>query len=83
MVEGNTEQCASHNHADRKSAKAKMPDDPKPIKKVSDKLAKLMPIYLRKKKRFLKGKMCAVLKVVPAVDVHQMGFSESRLTVKD
>lgn len=62
--------CAKCNRLERKFATAKIPDDPKPIAKQSEDMKRIMPIYLRNKKRFLRGKKCAVMPHLDAVDVH-------------
>lgn len=71
-VEGRTGMCASHNRIRRKLDSVKIPDDPEPIKKQSDIMAAIMRIYIPKMKKFIKGKKCAVLKNVPATDVHHI-----------
>jgi hypothetical protein len=62
--------CAKCNRIDRKVSSVKEPEDPKPIKKVSDIMAAMLSRYAVQKKRWIKGKMCAVLKNVPATDIH-------------
>lgn len=62
--------CASCNKLDRKIAAMKVPEDAEPIKKQSDEMKRIMPIYLREKKIFLRGKKCAVMPHLDAVDVH-------------
>ena len=62
--------CASCNRMERKAAALKLPDDPKPIAKQSDEMKRMMALYVRKKAKWIKGKKCAVLKNVPATDVH-------------
>jgi hypothetical protein len=64
--------CSTHNKLRRKIDSVKLPEDPKPIKKVSDIMAKMLTKYAAQKKRWIKGKKCAVLKNVPATDVHHM-----------
>lgn len=51
--------CARCNRLERKAANAKMPDDPKPIAKVSDNQSKLLARYGPLKKKFLFGRWCA------------------------
>lgn len=62
--------CATCNKLHRKLSNTKLPADKDPIKKQSDVMAALMRIYIPKAKKFVKGKMCAVLKNVPATEVH-------------
>jgi hypothetical protein len=62
--------CSKCNRLRRKIDSVKTPEDPKPIKKVSDVMAAMLSKYAVKKKRWIKGKVCAVLKNVPATDVH-------------
>lgn len=64
--------CASCNRLERKAASARIPDDPKPIAKQSDEMKRMMALYVRKKARWIKGKKCAVMPHLPAVDVHHM-----------
>jgi hypothetical protein len=68
--EGSTGLCATHNKLKRRVANIKEPADVKPIKKVSDAMALMLSRYAVKKKKWIKGKKCAVLKNVPATDVH-------------
>lgn len=67
--EGSTGKCASCNRLDRKLDKVTI-KDATPIQKVSDKLKPLLARYARQKAKWIRGKMCAVLKNVPATDVH-------------
>ncbi len=52
----------------------------KPIPKVSGKMARMLQEYSKLKKPWIKGKMCAVLKNVPATDIHhkkgRVGFAD-------
>jgi hypothetical protein len=60
LAEGRTTLCASCNRLERKAAAMKIPDDPEPIKKVSDNQSKLLARYNAKRKAWLRGKKCAV-----------------------
>ena len=51
--------CASCNRMERKAAALKLPDDPKPIAKVSDSQSKLLARYNQIRKKFLFGRWCA------------------------
>lgn len=62
--------CASCNKLHRKISNIKLPEEKEPIKKQSEEMKRLMAIYVRQKMKWIKGKMCAVLKNVPATDVH-------------
>lgn len=62
--------CASCNRLERKAAQMKIPDDPTPIKKQSDEMKRMMALYVRKKAKWIRGKKCAVMPHLPAVDVH-------------
>ena len=62
--------CASCNKLERKAASMRIPDDPKPIAKQSEEMKRMMALYVRKKARWIKGKRCAVMPHLPAVDVH-------------
>jgi hypothetical protein len=53
-----SKKCASCETLDRKASRLKMPDDQKPIAKVSDNQGKLLVRYQRKRKVFLRGKKC-------------------------
>lgn len=64
--------CASCARVQRKLDSIKLPEDTTPVKKQSDVMAAVMKIYGPKAKKFIKGKMCAVLKNVPATEVHHM-----------
>jgi hypothetical protein len=70
LVEGRTGLCATHNKQRRALDNIKLPDDKEPVKKQSSQMAAMMRIYIPKAKKFIKGKMCAVLKNVPATEVH-------------
>ena len=52
--------CATHNRLDRKINNIKLPDDPKPMKKVSDVQSKLLSMYAPLKKKFLHGRWCGM-----------------------
>jgi hypothetical protein len=70
-VEGRTERCASCNRALRKFANIKLPEDPKPIKKQSDEMSRMMGIYARVAAKFLKkNPKCAVIPTLPATEIH-------------
>lgn len=75
-----SDKCATCETQDRKIARLKLPDDPKPIAKVSEKQSKLNAIYLRKVKVWIKGKKCAVFPDRPATECHHMqgriGFAD-------
>jgi hypothetical protein len=58
-AEGNTGLCATHNKLRRVSENVKMPEDPKPLKKVSDSQAVLLRKYAALKKKFMLNKWCA------------------------
>lgn len=63
--------CASCNRADRKIANIRLPEDPKPIKKQSDEMSRMMAIYSRVAAKFLKrNPRCAVIPTLPATEVH-------------
>lgn len=66
--------CGECNHAERKASReaTKQALKPKPtrIRKVSEKRGKVIPDYLRKKAKFLKGKICPVYPEEPVVDCH-------------
>lgn len=64
--------CASCNKLERKVSNAKPLKEPTPIKKQSEAMKRIMPIYLRQKVKFLKGKKCAVMPHLDAVDVHHI-----------
>jgi hypothetical protein len=51
--------CASCGKLERKAASLKLPDDPKPIQKVSESQSKLLAKYNQLRKRFLFGRWCA------------------------
>lgn len=72
ITEGTTDKCASCNRLERKAANLRMPEDPKPINKVSENQSKLLTRYNVMRKKFLHGKKCAVLKGRPATQVHHM-----------
>jgi hypothetical protein len=72
ICEGSTDQCATHNALDRKAARLRMPEDSKPIAKVSENQGKLLQIYNRKRKVWIKGKKCAVFPNLLATQVHHM-----------
>lgn len=57
-AEGSTGYCATHNRLRRKIETVKTPDDPAPIKKVSENQSKLVAQYAKKKKVWLRGKKC-------------------------
>lgn len=52
--------CASCNRLERKAAALRMPEDPKPIAKVSENQSKLLARYNAKRVKWLRGKKCAV-----------------------
>lgn len=63
--------CASCNRADRKFANMKLPEDPKPIKKQSDEMSRMMRIYAGVAAKFLKKHpRCAVIPTLPATEIH-------------
>lgn len=64
--------CASCNFLERKAARLRMPEDPKPIQTVSEKQSKLLARYNAKRARWIRGKKCAVFKGLPAVECHHM-----------
>lgn len=64
--------CASCEALERKSERMKLPEDSKPPAKVSQKQSKLLSIYGRKAKNFLRGKKCAVFPNQTATQVHHM-----------
>ena len=51
--------CASCNRLERKAASLRMPEDPKPIAKVSENQSKLLARYNQIRKQFLFGRWCA------------------------
>jgi hypothetical protein len=58
-AEGTTGLCATHNKLRRVTDNVKLPDDPKPIKKVSDTQGVLLRKYGVLKKKFMLNKWCA------------------------
>lgn len=84
MVEGRTDQCASHNLADRKAAKAEMKAQVvKPVKKISVKRSGEMQEYMKLKREYLElYPMCEVETCDrKSVDIHhQRGREGARLT---
>lgn len=71
-TEGRTGQCATCNRLERKAATMRIPSDRTPIKKVSEKQARLLAMYNGKRKAWIRGKKCAVFKDRPAEDVHHI-----------
>lgn len=67
---GRNGMCASCSRLERKAASLRLPEDPKPIQKQSEEMKRMMAQYVRKKARWIKGKKCAVMPHLPAVDVH-------------
>lgn len=59
-AEGTTGLCATHNKLKRKVANIKLPDDPKPIAKVSEGQSKLLAMYAKLKKKAIHGQWCGV-----------------------
>jgi hypothetical protein len=80
--EGTTGRCASCNRLSRKVDNVKLPDDPKPIAKVSDNMSKELAKYAPLKKKFLHGRWCGVHgKPCIPVEVHHtrgrgLGFED-------
>jgi hypothetical protein len=64
--------CASCNKIERKTRQVTAFEPPKPIKKRSDIMSKMMAIYRPKAARFLMGKRCAVYPDKKATQVHHM-----------
>lgn len=64
--------CATCNKLYRKTRQVKELTPPKPIKKRSDVMARMMAIYRPKAAKFLVGKMCAVFPGNKATEVHHM-----------
>lgn len=83
IAEGNTDQCASHNAADRKAARSEMKAQVvKPIKKISEKRSGEMAEYMKLKKEYLAlYPVCEVEECnIKAVDIHhQRGREGARL----
>ena len=75
--------CASCNRLERKAASIRMPDDPKPLSKVSDNMSKLLAKYGPLKKNFIHGRWCGVHgKPCIPTDIHHTrgrgtGFEDS------
>lgn len=71
ITEGRTDYCASCNRANRKLDNIKPLEDPKPIKKQSDEMARMTAIYSRIAAKFLKRHpKCAVIPTLPATEIH-------------
>lgn len=64
--------CASCNKLERISLTVQPPKEFKPINRQSEKLKRLLGIYARKKAKWIKGKKCAVMPHLPAVDIHHI-----------
>ena len=83
MVEGRTEQCATHNALDRKNARQEMKAQVvKPVKKVSEKRSGEMAEYLKLKREYLAlYPVCEVEECnIKAIDIHhQRGREGARL----
>lgn len=73
--EGRTDQCASCNARDRKVNRARLPEDPKPVNKISKSRQKEMQIYAQVKKQVLLNSWCAYhgKPCLPEDVHHQMG----------
>ena len=68
---GRNGRCESCSRADRKLANIKLPEDPEPIKKQSDEMARMMRIYAGVAARFLKKHpRCAVIPTLKATEIH-------------
>jgi hypothetical protein len=67
--------CSTHNKLRRKIDSIKLPEDPKPIKKVSDIQSKLLAQYAVLKKKFILKKWCAYhgKPCLPTDIHHQLG----------
>lgn len=84
MVEGNTEQCATHNAEDRKNERAAMKQKVvRQVMKVTPKRAKQNVEYLKLRKDFLEANPCCGVEgcYLKSVDVHHKeGRENDKLT---
>jgi hypothetical protein len=75
--------CASCNALARKAGRVKIPKEPTPIKKVSEKQSKLLTQYAKIRQKFLLNKWCAYHgKPCLPTDIHhamgRIGFADDK-----